>query len=35
MGNASDEVKAEAGQITASNDVDGFAEAMERFILRL
>jgi hydroxymethylpyrimidine pyrophosphatase-like HAD family hydrolase len=34
MGNASDEVKAEAGLTTASNDMDGFAQAMERFILR-
>jgi len=33
MGNASDEVKAEAGVTTASNDMDGFAQAMERFIL--
>jgi Cof subfamily protein (haloacid dehalogenase superfamily) len=34
MGNASAEVKAEAGLTTASNDMDGFAQAMEKFILR-
>ena len=34
MGNASDDVKAEAGLITASNDMDGFAQAMEQFVLR-
>jgi len=33
MGNASDEVKAEADLITESNDADGFAKAMERFVL--
>lgn len=34
MGNASDEVKAEADLVTESNEADGFAQAMERFILR-
>lgn len=33
MGNAPDEVKAEAHLVTESNDADGFAQAMERFIL--
>jgi hypothetical protein len=33
-GNASVDVKAEAALITAANDMDGFAQAMERFILR-
>ena len=33
MGNASDEVKARADAVTASHDDDGFAKAMERFIL--
>lgn len=33
MGNASDAVKAEAHETTASNDDDGFAAAVERFIL--
>ena len=33
MGNASDEVKGEARLTTASNDRDGFAHAMEKFIL--
>jgi len=33
MGNASDEVKAQATAVTGSNRADGFAEAVERFIL--
>jgi Cof subfamily protein (haloacid dehalogenase superfamily) len=33
MGNASDQVKAQAGVTTASNNDEGFAKAMERFIL--
>jgi hypothetical protein len=33
MGNASDAVKAEAHESTLSNDEDGFAAAVERFIL--
>ena len=33
MGNADDEVKERADAITASNKEDGFAEAVERFIL--
>lgn len=33
MGNASDGVKAEAHEATSSNDEDGFAAAVERFIL--
>lgn len=33
MGNATDEVKAAAAKVTASNEADGFALAMERFIL--
>jgi Cof subfamily protein (haloacid dehalogenase superfamily) len=34
MGNASPEVQAQADVVTASYDDDGFAKAMERFILR-
>jgi hypothetical protein len=34
MGNASDAIKAEADLVTASNAEDGFALAMERFILK-
>lgn len=34
MGNASDEVKARASAVTASNDDDGFAQAIEHLILR-
>jgi hypothetical protein len=34
MGNANAEVKAQAMCVTASNEGDGFAEAMERFVLR-
>jgi Cof subfamily protein (haloacid dehalogenase superfamily) len=33
MGNASDEVKAKASAVTDSNEQEGFAKAMERFIL--
>jgi Cof subfamily protein (haloacid dehalogenase superfamily) len=33
MGNAPDEVKAQAGAVTASYNEEGFAKAMERFIL--
>ncbi|MHB8529152.1 MAG: Cof-type HAD-IIB family hydrolase [Caulobacteraceae bacterium] len=33
MGNASDEVKAQASAVTVSNEEEGFAEAMEKFIL--
>jgi Cof subfamily protein (haloacid dehalogenase superfamily) len=33
MGNASDEVKAQASAVTASNDDEGFAEAVRRFVL--
>ncbi|MEO9180372.1 MAG: Cof-type HAD-IIB family hydrolase [Acidimicrobiales bacterium] len=33
MGNAVDEVKAAAREVTTSNDDDGFANAIERFIL--
>jgi hypothetical protein len=34
MGNATDAVKREARETTLSNDEDGFAAAVERFILR-
>jgi len=34
MGNASDEVQKAARRVTASNDEDGFAHAVEHFILR-
>lgn len=34
MGNASDEVKAQASAVTDSNDNDGFANAVRKFILR-
>lgn len=34
MGNASDEVKAQASVVTDSNEQDGFAKAVRRFILR-
>jgi hypothetical protein len=34
MGNASDEVKAQASAVTDSNDNEGFAKAVRRFILR-
>lgn len=33
MGNASDEVKAQASAVTDSHEDEGFAKAMERFIL--
>jgi hydroxymethylpyrimidine pyrophosphatase-like HAD family hydrolase len=33
MGNASDEVKAQAAAVTASYNDEGFAKAMETFIL--
>jgi hydroxymethylpyrimidine pyrophosphatase-like HAD family hydrolase len=33
MGNASDEVKAQATKTTASYNDEGFAEAMEQFVL--
>ncbi len=33
MGNASPEVQRAARRVTASNEHDGFAEAMERFVL--
>lgn len=33
MGNASDEVKAKARFVTASNEEDGFAQAVERYLL--
>jgi hydroxymethylpyrimidine pyrophosphatase-like HAD family hydrolase len=33
MGNASDEVKAQATETTASYNDEGFAKAMERFVL--
>ena len=34
MGNASDDVKAQASAVTDSNDDDGFAKAVQRFLLR-
>jgi Cof subfamily protein (haloacid dehalogenase superfamily) len=34
MGNASDEVKAQAKAVTGGNDSDGFADAMDEFVLR-
>ena len=34
MGNASDEVKAQASVATGSNENEGFANAVRRFILR-
>jgi hydroxymethylpyrimidine pyrophosphatase-like HAD family hydrolase len=33
MGNASDDVKAQAAAVTASYNDEGFAKAMENFIL--
>ncbi|MGH6987803.1 MAG: Cof-type HAD-IIB family hydrolase [Caulobacteraceae bacterium] len=33
MGNASDEVKAKASEVTDSNENEGFAKAMEKFVL--
>jgi hydroxymethylpyrimidine pyrophosphatase-like HAD family hydrolase len=35
MGNASDEVKASADAVTDSNEHDGFAKAVSRFVLAL
>jgi hydroxymethylpyrimidine pyrophosphatase-like HAD family hydrolase len=34
MGNASDEVKAQASAVTDSNDDEGFAKAVRKFVLR-
>lgn len=34
MGNASDEVKRQATSVTASNEENGFAEAMRKFVLK-
>jgi hydroxymethylpyrimidine pyrophosphatase-like HAD family hydrolase len=34
MGNASDEVKAQASAVTDSSENEGFAKAVRRFILR-
>ena len=34
MGNATEEVKAAADYITATNDKDGFAQAIEKFVLK-
>jgi hydroxymethylpyrimidine pyrophosphatase-like HAD family hydrolase len=34
MGNASDVVKAQARAVTDSNEEDGFAKAMRKFVLR-
>jgi Cof subfamily protein (haloacid dehalogenase superfamily) len=34
MGNATDDVKAQAAVVTASNEEDGFAKAVEHFLLR-
>jgi hydroxymethylpyrimidine pyrophosphatase-like HAD family hydrolase len=34
MGNASDEVKAQASVVTESNENDGFANAVRKFVLR-
>ena len=34
MGNASDEVKAQASAVTDSNENDGFAKAVRQFVLR-
>jgi hypothetical protein len=33
MGNASEAVKARAGAVTDSNENEGFAKAVERFVL--
>ena len=33
MGNATDEVKAQAGDVTIANSEDGVAHAIDRFIL--
>jgi hydroxymethylpyrimidine pyrophosphatase-like HAD family hydrolase len=34
MGNASDDVKGQASAVTDSNENDGFAKAVRKFILR-
>jgi hydroxymethylpyrimidine pyrophosphatase-like HAD family hydrolase len=34
MGNASDEVKAQASAVTDSNENEGFAKAVRKFVLR-
>jgi hydroxymethylpyrimidine pyrophosphatase-like HAD family hydrolase len=34
MGNASDDVKAQASAVTDSNDNEGFANAVRKFVLR-
>jgi len=33
MGNAGDEVKAAAGKVTTSNEEEGFAQAIELYVL--
>jgi hydroxymethylpyrimidine pyrophosphatase-like HAD family hydrolase len=35
MGNASPDVQRAARRVTTSNDAEGFADAVDRFILRL
>jgi hydroxymethylpyrimidine pyrophosphatase-like HAD family hydrolase len=34
MGNSSDEVKAQASAVTDSNEYEGFAKAVRKFVLR-
>jgi hydroxymethylpyrimidine pyrophosphatase-like HAD family hydrolase len=34
MGNASDEVKAQANAVTDSNENEGFAKAVRKFVLQ-
>jgi hydroxymethylpyrimidine pyrophosphatase-like HAD family hydrolase len=34
MGNASDEVKAQASAVTDTNENEGFAKAVRKFVLR-
>ena len=34
MGNSSDEVKAQASAVTDSNENEGFAKAVRKFVLR-
>ncbi len=34
MGNSSDEVKAQASAVTGSNENEGFAKAVRKFVLR-
>jgi hypothetical protein len=34
MGNSSDDVKAQASAVTDSNENEGFAKAVQKFILR-